>query len=486
MDTQISLTAAGNLSGSYAWSAGTVWRSDSQTGTYHVYTGGDITYTWSNAGSSSPELKVVFGTDGYYIIHVNATDILSGSTYTATGYIGGSAPTGAGADARSVTAADAGVGNAPSPSSPVDVSGSGFQVSVSPDDLSIPQGTGTTATVTVTPENNFTGTVTLGAQNLPAGFAVCFYDPLNPPANYGPGGSTISVSFVGTGSQAPRKITLTVETTAQAAVTTLVPDMLTISATSGTQTETAPVAVNVSGAPPSPPSAFQGGLGRRGFASGCVGISGTATLPVVSVVLEGGHADAACVYVGTEGVLDVGVTQGHTGGVWGFFSTPDLSTSWFNANGTHTHKPNPAIGGTVGFSLELPGYVRSADDLAANMEDPNTNQLKAQWIAITINGTEYYLNDPSYGSTSGHSVQRMNTIAQNDPSGFYSTGTSAMGAAWSNLAEYYLSDGAVGQALMGTSNSSVLSEPGPPYVECSDSNPYWNETINMSTVPLSP
>jgi len=129
VDTPINLTCVGSLSGTYEWSAGTVWRSDTANGTYNVYSGGDISFSWVDAESGETDpasqyatLQATFGTPGYYIVQVNASDILSGTTYTATGYIGGNPPSGASQNAVRAYAVTPSVG-APTPSTPVDVSG---------------------------------------------------------------------------------------------------------------------------------------------------------------------------------------------------------------------------------------------------------------------------------------------------------------------------------------------------------------------------
>ncbi|MDR3706788.1 MAG: hypothetical protein P4L33_00680 [Capsulimonadaceae bacterium] len=159
VDLPIDLTATGSLASTtgYRWSTGTVWRSDTASGTYSVYTGNDITYnlidqndpsnTATNAAnplsgatlnnaSNALEVQATFGTPGYYIIQVNATAAVSGKTYTATGYIGGNPPSGSSssssqnANAKTANAATAN-DSTPTPNTPVTVSGWAFGYSFS-------------------------------------------------------------------------------------------------------------------------------------------------------------------------------------------------------------------------------------------------------------------------------------------------------------------------------------------------------------------
>jgi len=129
VDTPINLTCVGSLSGTYEWSAGTVWRSDTANGTYNVYSGGDISFSWVDAESGETDpasqyatLQATFGTPGYYIVQANAIDTLSGVTYTATGYIGGNPPSAASLDAVRANTVAPNL-STPTPSTPVDVAG---------------------------------------------------------------------------------------------------------------------------------------------------------------------------------------------------------------------------------------------------------------------------------------------------------------------------------------------------------------------------
>jgi N-acetylneuraminic acid mutarotase len=151
----------------------------------------------------------------------------------------------------------------------------GFTLASSPSSVTVAEGSSATSTITLTDVGGFTGTVTLVASGLPSGVTAAFAS-----------GST-------TGTQV-----LTLTASASAAVTSS-PVMVTVNGTSGTLSETASIALTVSGPPfgvgsggttsiTVTPGATTGNtgtvsvLGTAGF-SGAVNMTCTVTTSMVSV-----------------------------------------------------------------------------------------------------------------------------------------------------------------------------------------------------------
>jgi hypothetical protein len=126
-------------------------------------------------------------------------------------------------------------------SSPVTTVTPTFTLSASPNTLSINQGSSSTSTITVTPQNGFTGSVTLSASGLPSGVTASF----DPAAS-----SSMSV--------------LTVTVNNNAATGTAM--MVTVTGTSGSLTHTALISIGINAAPPPVPS---GPYGFTFTTSGC-------------------------------------------------------------------------------------------------------------------------------------------------------------------------------------------------------------------------
>jgi hypothetical protein len=132
-----------------------------------------------------------------------------------------------------------------------------FSLSTSPSSVTITQGGNGTSTITVTPQNGFTGNVSLSATGLPSGVTASF----NPV-------STASTS----------SLTLTANSTATTGTITI-----TVTGTSGNLTNTAPVSLTVRLAPTLPPFWTDGDIGSTGvtgsasYANGVFTVAGGGT-----------------------------------------------------------------------------------------------------------------------------------------------------------------------------------------------------------------
>jgi subtilase family serine protease len=154
-----------------------------------------------------------------------------------------------------------------------------FSLSASPNTLTIVQGASGTSTITITPQNGFSGSVTLAASGLPSGVT----------ATFNPNPATVT-------SPASTTSTLTLAATATAATGTVT---VTITGTSGslTATTTLSLTVNASGGGPAvtltPTSLIWGNVvvGVTAPAkSVTVANTGTATLNISSIATSGDFA----------------------------------------------------------------------------------------------------------------------------------------------------------------------------------------------------
>ncbi|PYX91386.1 MAG: hypothetical protein DMG67_10290, partial [Acidobacteria bacterium] len=124
-----------------------------------------------------------------------------------------------------------------------------FTIAATPASQSVVQGNSTTYTVSVSPQNGFTGSVSLGASGLPSGAGASF----NPASINGSSTSTLTVA--------------TASSTPAGNYT------LTITGTSGSLSHPANVTLTVTGTPPQPPS----NLAATALSSSAINLSWTAS-----------------------------------------------------------------------------------------------------------------------------------------------------------------------------------------------------------------
>jgi len=127
-----------------------------------------------------------------------------------------------------------------------------YTLSASPGSLSIMQGTSGTSTVTVTPQNGFSGSVSLSASGLPSG---------------------VTASFSPNPAMATSTLTLAASGTATTGTVTV-----TITGTSGSLTNTTTIALTVTVAPNFPPGWLDADVGSVGTAGSASYANGTFTV----------------------------------------------------------------------------------------------------------------------------------------------------------------------------------------------------------------
>ncbi len=286
---------------------------------------------------------------------------------------------------------------------------------------------------------------------------------------------------------------------------------------------------------------FTGGMGLRVETSAASynGLSASVTLPSLqpvtsppsltssgtSIVLCGGnndqgYGDAADIYTGSDSYsgLDFGFTLGHTGATsWQSVinnedtkaSPRDTLSGWVDDNGQKIKStPHIYATGTVTLQIEGPGYnriVNSETQLGNAVQDPTTGKIKPGYLVLRVKGgnlvgasgttldsvphliwfSDEAINGGEWQSNS-MKVKRCNTIAQNPAtmSGYYSTGTMVLGAAWQNVT-LYSGYAPTGQP-MTSANSTLTADPGlGQYMYWIDNPQYSNTTeIDLSTVPV--
>jgi len=283
---------------------------------------------------------------------------------------------------------------------------------------------------------------------------------------------------------------------------------------------------------------FPGGLGRRidtPVGTHFLAVDAMVTLPqLVDLVLckgasATGTGDTADVYMGSTGSssLDFGLYISHTGNPWRIVLNPGKSAYAFvDTNNTPLSSiPDSWTGGTLKMTLEYPGYPRELnqepplgqnkqmEDYAAGDTKQQFGTIKAGYVILRINGTDYVAHFPQnapgrtsapFQSTSGYDLKRCNTIAQDvnipgkypagdGPGGlFWLTGSAVLGAAWTNVRVYsahdqqwYPMQNIKGKGSKVGVTVEDTSTPGSPYVKSTVKSAYDDEeSINMSTLPL--
>jgi len=128
----------------------------------------------------------------------------------------------------------------------------GYTLSASPTSLTITQGGSGASTISVTPQNGFSGSVSLSASGLPSGVT----------ASFSPNSTTTSSTLTLTASSAATTGTVTV----------------TITGTSGTLTNTVPITLTISSPPPPLPTVYSLQLNPTSVVGGTQSSTGTVTL----------------------------------------------------------------------------------------------------------------------------------------------------------------------------------------------------------------
>jgi hypothetical protein len=198
---------------------------------------------------------------------------------------------------------------------------------------------------------------------------------------------------------------------------------------------------------------------------------------------------------------DFGLAVGHSGKAWAPIvnsRTMKIPKKGFQGE----------FSGRVTMTLELPGFNRAKNNQAAIAKpvEKDDGSVAPGYIVLEVDGAagnQFYVGFDA--RVSGPCLlKRCNTIAQTlvtvgPHHGFSTSGTSVIGATWSNLKVYstcglvtgtpWIDNPAVAKKMkVPLIGSHETVYPGAPYVGWSHGSSYYaNETsINLSTVPLPP